>query len=466
MNNKKPKRSDTVSLTEEQKKHYARHIIIPEIGQQGQKKLLYSTVLVYCEDINSLWPLAYYLAALGIGKILCDLKDNRGAGSLFADVMDFNNDTSIDYLKGNDNSGDFSEEKERVIPPSFCRIILGNYDYVKSLAAKLLNEKYIPTVISVNNQWKGTLQTFTDEDSFKSFVTLTAGNNTLDSGQPFLANGFSAALCAIVCLKLCLNIGNVRKDMLLFDLLNMEFEQADSKVNLFEFLDEADRTDIKQKLSDAKVLIVGVGGLGSPAACGMVMADIKNLGLLDLDDVEISNLNRQILHSFSRIGMPKVSSAEFMLKKLNPKVSVKTYSTELEWDNASEIFSEYDLIIAAVDNIPSRYLINDACYSLNKPFAEAGIYKFNGTATTLVPNQGHCYRCLYPNFDTGNLSSDKSVLGPVPGVMGFIQAAEAMKILSGFGKTLKNKLLLFDAFDMDFNVIDVARNPKCPTCGE
>ena len=130
-------------------------IIIPEIGQQGQKKLLYSTVLVYCEDINSLWPLAYYLAALGIGKILCDLKDNRGAGSLFADVMDFNNDTSIDYLKGNDNSGDFSEEKERVIPPSFCRIILGNYDYVKSLAAKLLNEKYIPTVISVNNQWKG-----------------------------------------------------------------------------------------------------------------------------------------------------------------------------------------------------------------------------------------------------------------------------------------------------------------------
>lgn len=111
-----------MSLTEEQKKHYARHIIIPEIGQQGQKKLLYSTVLVYCEDINSLWPLAYYLAALGIGKILCDLKDNRGAGSLFADVMDFNNDTSIDYLKGNDNSGDFSEEKERVIPPSFCKL--------------------------------------------------------------------------------------------------------------------------------------------------------------------------------------------------------------------------------------------------------------------------------------------------------------------------------------------------------
>ncbi|HOA19210.1 MAG TPA: ThiF family adenylyltransferase [Sedimentibacter sp.] len=455
-------------LSEEQKNHYKRQIIIPEIGEQGQKKLLDSTVLVYCENTDSLRPLAYYLAAMGIGKIFCDLQDKIGADSLFAEVIDLNNDTKIDYLNEENYSGGFSEiyENNKNHPQNFCRIVLGNYSFIKNSAAKLLNDKYLPTIISANSQWKGTLQTFINEDLFKNFIALIADNNTKDFSPPFLANALSATLSSIECVKLCLNIGNITKDMLFFDLFNMEFKQTDNNANFFEFLNEANKMDIKQKLSDAKVLIVGVGGLGSPAAYGMAMADVNTLGLLDLDEVEMSNLNRQILHSFSRIGMPKASSAEFMLKKLNPSINIKTYKTELTRDNAEKIFLEYDLIIAAVDNIPSRYLINDICFLLNKPFAEAGVLRFDGTATTLVPKEGHCYRCLYPNVDSSNLSGNNGVLGSVPGVMGFIQAAEAVKILSGFGKTLKNKILLFDSLAMDFNIIDIEKNPRCPTCGK
>jgi molybdopterin/thiamine biosynthesis adenylyltransferase len=457
-----------VILSKEQKNHYKRHIIIPEIGEQGQKKLLDSTVLVYCENTDSLRPLAYYLAAMGIGKIFCDLQDKSDADSLFAEVIDLNNDTKIDYLNEDNYSGGFSGiyENYKNRPQNFCRIVLGNYNFIKNSAAKLLNDKYIPTIISANSKWRGTLQTFFNEDLFKNFIELISDNNTGDSSPPFLANALSATLSSIECVKLCLNIGNIRKDILFFDLYNMEFKQTDNYDDLSEFLTEATRMDIKQNLSDAKVLIVGVGGLGSPAAYGMAMADINTLGLLDLDEVEMSNLNRQILHSFSRIGMPKANSAEFMLKKLNPDINIKTYKTELTRDNAEKFFLEYDLIIAAVDNIPSRYLINDICFFLNKPFAEAGVLRFNGTATTLVPNEGHCYRCLYGNVDSSNISGNNGVLGSVPGVMGFIQAAEAVKILSGLGKTLKNKILLFDSLEMEFNIIDIERNPQCPTCGK
>ena len=457
-------------LSEEQKNHYKRHIIIPEIGEQGQKKLLDSTVYVYCENTDSLRPLAYYLAALGTGKIFCYLKDEEDADSLFDEVIDLNNDTTIDYLNEKNeknriknNQNDDKNEKNR--PQNSYRIVLGNLNFIKNLGAKLTNDEIIPTIISVNSQWKGTLQTFQNEKLFKNFIDSLKTEKNLCSNSPaFLANAFSATLCAIEYVKLCLGIGNTKKDMLYFDLFNMEFSQTESSINLSEFLDESYSMDIKQKLSDTKVLIVGVGGLGSPAAYGMTIADVNTLGLLDLDEVEMSNLNRQILHSFSRIGMPKASSAEFLLKNINPNINIRTHTTELTKYNAEDIFSEYDLIIAAVDNIPTRYLINDTCFLINKSYSEAGVLRFDGTATTIVPHEGHCYRCLYPNADLRNLSGDNGVLGAVPGAMGFIQAAEAVKILSGLGKTLINKILLFDSLEMDFNIIDIGRAPQCPTC--
>lgn len=441
-------------LTEVQKEHYKRHIIIPEVGEEGQSKLLNFTVLVYCENTESLRPLAYYLAALGVGKIFCDLDDRSQAASLFTEVVDLNNDTSIDYLNEKNYGAD-------------CRIILGEFKYVKNTAHRLLNEEFIPTIVSINGKWTGTLQTCYNQSLFEKFInTLNKANNLSRSSSFFLANSFSATLCSIEAAKLCLKIGNLQKDTLFYDLFNLEFTKAEDSINLYKALNDTNM-DINQDISKAKVLIVGTGGLGSPAAYGMTMAGVGTLGLLDLDKVEMSNLNRQILHSFSRIGMPKAKSAEFLLKSINPNVNIKTYITELTTYNAQEIFSDYDLIIAAVDNIPTRYLINDTCFLLNKPYAEAGILRFDGTATTIIPNEGHCYRCLYPNVDISSLASmGNGVLGPVPGVMGFIQTAEAVKILTGNGTTLKNKILLFNSLDMDFDIIDIFKNPNCPTCGK
>ncbi len=469
-------------LTDKQRNHYKRHIIIPEIGEEGQKKLLDSTVYVYSENSDSLRPLTYYLAAVGTGRIFCYLKDKRGGDSLFDEVTDLNNDTKIDYLNGGtenryqQNCQKRNSENEKNRPqneknhPQNYRIMIGGLSFIKNLTDELSGEEFLATIISINGQWRGTLQTFQNEELFKNFMDLlkTDNTNTDDDDTSvktpaFLANALSSVLCSLEGVKLCLGIGRVKEDMLFYDLLSMEFFQAKSPIDVFNFINEENPVDLK-KLSSAKVLIVGVGGLGCPAAYGMAAAGLNSLGLLDLDKVEMSNLNRQILHSFTRIGMAKADSAKFLLNELKPNMNIKTHIIELSKDNAEEIFSEYDLVIAAVDNIATRYLINDTCFSLNKPFSEAGVLRLDGTATTLIPHEGHCYRCLYPNADTGKLKGDDGVLGPVPGAMGFIQAAEAVKVLTGLGNTLKNKILLFDSLEMDFNIIDIEKNSQCPTC--
>ena len=441
-------------LTEKQIEHYKRHIIIPEVGEEGQKKLINSAALVYCENVDSLRPLAYYLAALGMGSILCYLENKSEAHSLFDEVVDLNNDTSIEFLSEKNNTADFS-------------IILGNINFVKRVAYELSIEKFIQTIVSINNQWKGTLQTFDNHDLFEDFInSLNIVNSLSNNSTAFLANALSATLCSIEAAKLCLNIGITQKDMLFYDLFEMKFTKIEDSKNLSEILKELNSIEINQSLSNAKVLIVGAGGLGSPAAYGLAISGVGTLGLLDLDVVEMSNLNRQVLHSFSRIGMPKAKSAEYLLKKINPNINIKTHIRELTQDNAEEIFSQYDLIIAAVDNIPTRYLINDFCSKLNKAFVEAGVLRLDGTVTTIIPHDGHCYRCLYPNIDIASFKNkDNGVLGPVPGAMGFIEVAEALKVLTGLGTTLKNKILLFDSLDMDFNIIEIHRNLDCPTCG-
>lgn len=441
-------------LSEEQLNHYKRHIVIPEIGKQGQRKLLNSTAFVYCENADSLRPLAYYLAALGTGKIFCFLEKNSGFDSLILEVSDLNNDTLINLSTEQNSRPDY-------------RIVLGSINFVKKLADKLLGERFVPTIISINSQWKGTLKTSDNPESLINFIhSLYDVNYVFDENKSYLfANAVSGTLCAIEAVKLCLNIGIIQKDMLLYDLLNMEFTRTESYIKIFEKLKDANN-DIKKTLSRAKVLVVGTGGLGSPAAYALTIAGVNTLGLLDLDVVEMSNLNRQILHSFSRIGMPKAKSAEFLLKKINPDININTYITKLTQDNAETIISKYDLIVAAVDNIKTRYLINDTCFLLKKPVVEAGVLSFHGTATTIIPGEGHCYRCLYPNIDSSLSTVENGVLGPVPGVMGFIQATEAVKVITGFKTTLKNKILLFDSLDMDFNIVEIQKNPECPTCGK
>lgn len=224
----------------------------------------------------------------------------------------------------------------------------------------------------------------------------------------------------------------------------------------------------QQKLKAAKVLCVGTGGLGSPLALYLAAAGVGTLGLIDFDTVDDSNLQRQIIHSTSTVGMLKVDSAEIMLKGLNPRLNVVKYNTMLTSANALEIFKDFDIIADGTDNFQTRYLVNDACVLLNKPNAYGSIFRFEGQASVFATKEGPCYRCLYPEPPPPGLvpsCAEGGVLGILPGLVGIIQATEVIKLILGIGDTLVGRLLLVDALGMNFRTLKLRKNPDCPVCG-
>ena len=225
----------------------------------------------------------------------------------------------------------------------------------------------------------------------------------------------------------------------------------------------------QRKLKQGSVLLVGAGGLGSPAALYLAAAGVGRLGILDFDVVDESNLQRQIVHDTSWIGKPKLESAKARLNGLNPHVLVETHPTALDSSNALQIMAGYDVIVDGTDNFETRYLTNDACYLLKKPNVYGSIFRFEGQASVFWPDRGPCYRCLYPEPPPPGLvpsCAEGGVLGILPGVVGGIQATEALKILLGIGEPLVGRLLLYDALGMRFEELKLRRDPKCPLCGE
>jgi len=230
------------------------------------------------------------------------------------------------------------------------------------------------------------------------------------------------------------------------------------------------------ELLAARVLLIGAGGLGSPAALYLAAAGVGTLGIVDFDDVDLSNLQRQILHSESWIGKPKVESAVARLKDLNPDVTVVPYRELITSANALDIIRDYDIVLNGSDNFPTRYLVNDACHFLRKPLVDGSIFMFEGQVTVYHPGspeegivQGPCYRCLYPDPPPpGEVPScaEAGVLGVLPGIVGSIQAVEAIKLVLRKGDPLIGRLLMFDAMDMTFRTLNVRRDPACPLCGE
>ena len=223
------------------------------------------------------------------------------------------------------------------------------------------------------------------------------------------------------------------------------------------------------KLLGAKVLLLGAGGLGSPAALYLAAAGVGTIGLVDGDVVDASNLQRQILHATSRVGTPKVDSAETALRDLNPDVKVVKYQERVNSSNVDRIFGPYDVIVDGCDNFPTRYLVNDASVFLNKPVVHGSIFRFDGQVTTFVPGQGPCYRCLYPEPPPPHLApscQEAGVLGILPGVVGVIQATEAIKLLLGKGDPLVGRLLTYDSLKMKFRELRLRRDRACPVCGD
>jgi molybdopterin/thiamine biosynthesis adenylyltransferase/rhodanese-related sulfurtransferase len=228
--------------------------------------------------------------------------------------------------------------------------------------------------------------------------------------------------------------------------------------------------DGQQKLLNARVLLIGAGGLGSPSSLYLAAAGVGTLGIVDADVVDDSNLQRQIVHSTERLGEPKVLSAKRTIEALNPDVNVIPYEERLTSDNVERILGDgWDVIVDGADNFPTRYLVNDASVWHDVPVVHGSIYRFEGQVTVFEPGVGPCYRCLFPSPPPPELApscAEGGVLGVLPGIIGSLQASEALKLILGIGETLTGRLLLFDALHTTFDEVSVKRDPACPVCGE
>jgi len=225
----------------------------------------------------------------------------------------------------------------------------------------------------------------------------------------------------------------------------------------------------QRKLSEAKVLLVGAGGLGSPAALYLAAAGVGTLGIVDADLVDLSNLQRQVLHGINQLGQLKVSSAKDRLWEVNPDVEVIPHSVRLTAANAMDVVASYDLVVDGSDNFPTRYLVNDACVLLGKPYVYGAVDRWEGQVSVFGCSGGPCYRCLFREPPPPGMvpsCAEAGVLGVLPGIVGSIQAAEAIKVILGVGETLAGRLLLFDAMAMSFREVRLRRNPDCPVCGD
>jgi molybdopterin/thiamine biosynthesis adenylyltransferase/rhodanese-related sulfurtransferase len=226
--------------------------------------------------------------------------------------------------------------------------------------------------------------------------------------------------------------------------------------------------DGQRRLKASSVLCIGAGGLGSPAAMYLAAAGIGRLGIVDFDVVDFSNLQRQLLHGTSDIGRTKLASAKDRILDLNPHVQVDTYETALSSENALELFAPYDVILDGTDNFPTRYLVNDACVISGKPNAYGSIFRFEGQASVFATKDGPCYRCLYPEPPPPGLvpsCAEGGVLGVLPGIIGVIQATEAIKVMLGIGEPLIGRFLIYDALKMRFRELKLRKDPECPVCG-
>jgi adenylyltransferase/sulfurtransferase len=223
------------------------------------------------------------------------------------------------------------------------------------------------------------------------------------------------------------------------------------------------------KLKNAKVLLIGTGGLGAPLGLYLAAAGVGRLGLVDFDVVDFTNLQRQVTFGSSDVGKPKTAAAHARLSSLNPDIQIETFETKLTSENALELFKDFDIIVDGTDNFPTRYLVNDACILLGKPNVYGSIFRFEGQATVFGMPEGPCYRCLYPEPPPPGLvpsCAEGGVLGVLPGIVGTLQTNEALKLAAEIGEPLVGRLLLFDALTTDFTEVKIRRNPDCPVCGE
>lgn len=460
-------------LTKEQINRYLRQIIIPEISGAGQKKALESSVIIYAEDVNSISTLVYYLAASGIGRIICSLNNSLDYNHLFDNVRDLSADVEIELIKKNSDITNMNID---------CVIILGKSNQIGQLNKSSISKINPPVILGLITPWKGLVVTSKDFEEVNTRCSLTEAadaynllNNNLSEIGYLLSECFIGAVSAAECFMQCIGIQNTNKN-LYYDLFHNQYEYFQHEYSLKTYLGKlflANKNyprikETKNVLSASKALVVGTGGLGCPSAYALARAGVGTIGIMDYDKVEISNLNRQILHATSRIGMPKVKSAEHFFIRNSINTDLILYEERLSSENALDIIKDYDMVIDGLDNLPTRYMLNDACYFAGKPMIEAGVITFMGLATFIHSKESACYRCLFPQSDDDSKAqscAEAGILGSVPGIMGFIQASEAIKYLIKSGNLLKNKVLYYDIENSEIMMIDMNKIDDCSLCG-
>jgi len=472
----KTEATQTHKLNNEQIKRYLRHIIMPEISGAGQQKLLESSVLICAPSINACDTVLLYMAASGIGNIYCYMEDiKEDTDLLLLHVRDLNPDVKIELLHSIDN---LKFKLSMLDNPIDYNIIIGDLDFINRVNRSILSlftDKLPPTLLAAGYSWHGYIKLCLDEESIGEFLSdiykkrndsyYTSNDSSYYKLGSILSYAFIGPLTVIEAIKSRLSIGSLLKDMLYFDLLNMSFDKSEDIISNITF----DSIDIHEKLSKCKALIIGTGGLGSPAAFILAKSGLGTIGLVDFDHVEISNLNRQVLHSTSRIGMLKVESAKQTLNNLYPDVNILIHPETFSSGNSLELVNSFDIVIDGLDNFPTRYLLNDSCYFADKTLIEAGVLSFFGQTTTIVPNNTACLRCIFPESTRPThvpSCSEAGVLGPVPGLIGTIEAIQAIKYLLGVGLSTAGEFLMYNALEASFTVIEVERNDLCALCGK
>lgn len=436
-----------VLLNNNEVNRYLRNIIIPQISGKGQHKILQTNIFIHCLSIENCDILLCYLVASGFKKLFCYLENTEESDKYIAHLKDLNPELAIVVVQ---SPGTITEDLD-------LRIFLGDAEFLKG--ATLTNkEPFIPAIVGVSEPWQGIVKVCKTHKELDDLANKIINKSPPSKLAMDLSYAFLGTILVMEAIKQILNIGSPLANELTFDLSTMSPNGRGEKLKI----------NMAPRALQKKVLIIGAGGLGSPIAYVLAKLGVEKIGVVDHDQVELSNLNRQILHSTSKIGILKVKSAKELINRLFPITDVEIYPYALTKANARDLVKEYDIIVDGLDNIPTRYILNDACYHEDKPLIEAGVLTFYGQITTIIPNKTPCYRCFLPEKkDTSPIPpcSEIGVLGPVPGLIGVLEAVEVFKVAAGISSNLEGNILMYDGLEADFTLIPFLRNDTCTLCG-
>lgn len=466
-----------VRLTPKQSIRYQRHIIIPDIGAKGQQALLDAHVLVVAPSTGFCDLTLLYLAAAGTGTLSVHLEDNSQLSKFLPLVRDLNPDIELTVLETLDWKDALSSNGADRLQPLDLIILSGPGSFLEQTGKNLPSGSGPRVLLGLENGWYGALRHCPDLDTVHRVLESdirhfrSRSNQDQDPGYVALGTTFTAATLGLLSVNQALIrlIGQypAPDSVLSFNLESLSFWYAD------QFHWEQKKSgqtpapeDWKERLASARILLIGTGGLGSPAAYMLAKAGVGTLGLADYDLVEPSNLNRQILHAVSRTGMRKTDSAAALLKTLFPDTHLILFPEAFDRHNARQWLDSFQVVIDGLDNLPGRYLLNDACYFSRKPFITAGVLTYYGLTTTIIPDAGPCYRCLFPRQEGNRAVScaDGGVLGPVPGLLGLLEALQAAGLLLDRDPA-RETLLMFDARENEIATTSIHRSDHCPLCG-